>query len=328
MDEDEPTTTTNDDVQPIQTVTNMFYESDDDDDLEHEDATNLDDFPIDQPGDDVVVPISGAISETEDNFEDEPSAPATDMYMNNKELFAQLPSFSDAARSLHTASTVKKTIRRRMSKRQLGKTTSFGGDDDAADGGDGPSSMAPVETVDEIDEQGSMEVIRSLGAPMNQRKSFRKKLNAQNKSRKSRAKLSCWKLFKLRTAMSWKTFKDKTGEFVLALQLWRSPLKEVEGNFGNGVLSYFLFLRSLFFLNIFIFAIELLLVVPQELVNRNILKDYYQLDPNTTKYLIGTANLTRPTPTDYSNMTFSNQVLDFITGTWNTYCTWQVRFYL
>ncbi len=69
-------------------------------------------------------------------------------------------------------------------------------------------------------------------------------------------KISKWKVFRMRKAMGWNHFRAGVKEWLYSLELWRGHLKDIEGQFGSGVVSYFAFLRWLMFLNLFVFLVE------------------------------------------------------------------------
>lgn len=54
------------------------------------------------------------------------------------------------------------------------------------------------------------------------------------------------------------------------MELWRGALKKIEGNFGTGVVAYFLFIKWLMFLNFLIFVLILLFIIlPTIISNHN-----------------------------------------------------------
>lgn len=58
----------------------------------------------------------------------------------------------------------------------------------------------------------------------------------------------------------------KWSEYLTKMELWRTSLKKIEGNFGTGVVAYFVFLRWLMILNLLIFSIIFVFIILPQLV--------------------------------------------------------------
>ena len=152
---------------------------------------------------------------------------------------------------------------------------------------------------------------KAVPLPMSQRRRFKDSLRARAPRRLTR-----WKVFRMRVAMGWSRFRAGIKEWLYSLELWRGHLKDIEGQFGSGVVSYFVFLRWLMFLNLFVFLMEFGFVSLPTLV---ICAGTRESDANS--HANHTVNMTS-CKYDYFAYTASNKteksvltmVLDFFTG--------------
>ena len=96
---------------------------------------------------------------------------------------------------------------------------------------------------------------KAIPAPL----SFRRQCKRSFKQERQE-EITRYRYFKLRLAMGWSLFKTAAREWIHSFELWRNHHKEVEGRFGNGVLSYFIVLRWLLLLNLIIFVLTFGLV--------------------------------------------------------------------
>uniref|UniRef100_A0A1B0CGV5 Putative transmembrane channel-like protein 7 n=1 Tax=Lutzomyia longipalpis TaxID=7200 RepID=A0A1B0CGV5_LUTLO len=105
----------------------------------------------------------------------------------------------------------------------------------------------------------------------------------------------------------WQQLQAKWTECLAKIELWKGSLKRIEGNFGTGVVAYFLFLRWMMFLNLGIFLIILAFVVlPQIFLTASAGDDECTIDvPNSTACCAE----------DYFNGTSDFSVVDIIQGT-------------
>ncbi|CAI5679423.1 unnamed protein product [Oreochromis niloticus] len=107
-------------------------------------------------------------------------------------------------------------------------------------------------------------MLRGMPLSVAEKKEIRNLVMQKEKRILSNKKLSCYSQLKyyiiIAARKSWYSWLS----FLHSLEPWQTLLKRVSGRFGTGVLSYFLFLKTLVFFNVFLFLVTgAFLVLPQ-----------------------------------------------------------------
>ncbi|XP_071128765.1 transmembrane channel-like protein 7 isoform X5 [Mytilus edulis] len=124
--------------------------------------------------------------------------------------------------------------------------------------------------------------------------------------------------WKYHQKQNWRKFKISLKETGYKLELWRSWFKRIEGHQGTGVLSYFVFLKWMFFLNLYLFLIMFWFVVFPPIVFNA--ESTYTTDVTGTSVSgVSTTNTATCTSEYDTSLVYSTSgarvVQDFIQGT-------------
>ncbi|XP_064478770.1 transmembrane channel-like protein 7 isoform X2 [Ornithodoros turicata] len=124
----------------------------------------------------------------------------------------------------------------------------FEEDDERDDGQEEPMS--------EQEQAELLAAIKNLPVPLAMRRIFRNRL--QKAPYHHGEKFDMWDFKSLKAMRKASEIWKDVSSF---LTMWSNSLKQIEGHYGTGVASYFLFLRWLLFLNLLMFFLPLLLII-------------------------------------------------------------------
>ncbi|XP_013380167.1 transmembrane channel-like protein 7 isoform X2 [Lingula anatina] len=181
-------------------------------------------------------------------------------------IIAQLPShqpFSDTHLTVSRARSLSHQSRSSLRRRSTMRTTLTRGPTSRV-----PTSGLGVDLVDSAVEVEDEEMnwrrrqtIKDMTTSLTLKKHFRDRLKSSPTT-----KLSGYEKWKLNRSVEWERFKVRFKDALSNLEVWRGSFKEVEGHFGTGIMSYFRFVKWIFFLNVYIAVITFCVITLPHLI--------------------------------------------------------------
>ncbi|KAG8039273.1 hypothetical protein G9C98_003580 [Cotesia typhae] len=147
----------------------------------------------------------------------------------------------------------KTTMRRRTSTRSRCATSTARRMSTNAPNIDTAVSMLPDLSENLSNEERTWEEIMQIKAmPVCMAQKIQLKRQLQNATK---LRLQGFEQLKWQRRKAWQQFKARMKETYAKMELWSTSLKKIGGNFGMGIVAYFLFIKWLMFLNITLFIV-------------------------------------------------------------------------
>lgn len=121
-----------------------------------------------------------------------------------------------------------------------------------------------VNNLQNLSVSDRVRMLREMPLSVREKGELRRLALQKEKRTLSGSKIPCCSQLKYYIIIAMKQSWYSWLSFLHSLQLWQVALKRVGGRFGSGVLSYFLFLKTLLFFNLFLFLVTgAFMVLPQ-----------------------------------------------------------------
>lgn len=122
----------------------------------------------------------------------------------------------------------------------------------------------------EQSEAAAMETLRDFKQSLTLKRSVKRRLTSSRGDPSAQQHVAWWRRTRYGFAMGMQRLKYNISDLLSHLDLWHSHLKDIQGNFGSGVTSYFLFLRRMFLLDVLMSILLMgFVTVPQIIYDRS-----------------------------------------------------------
>ncbi|XP_043282453.1 transmembrane channel-like protein 7 [Venturia canescens] len=195
------------------------------------------------------------------------------------------------------------TLRRRTSTRSRGASTARRMSTNIPDS---TVAMLPDLSENLSNEERTWEEIMQIKAMpvcMAQKIQLKNQLQSATKLR-----LQGFEQLKWQRRKAWQEFRNRTKEAYAKMELWNGSLKKIGGNFGMGIVAYFLFIKWLMFLNVILFGIIFLFVVLPTIVLEDEKLLYTDVTDNSTDLV------SRCSSYYWNNSMESDSIVDIVQG--------------